>query len=200
MSRSLLLALVLTPFVLPLALAACGDDGESGDEDQISEAIETAATGTDAEEKCTVVVTQSFVEQTQFATGDAAVAACEEEATDAVADSVEVSAIEVDGESATAEAAFTGGSLDGQTLVILVVKEDDRWKLDQLEEFVDFDAQAFAAGLAEEAGAAGDAPQEVVDCVVEQVQSTDPEQVQAAYLSGEQGELLSLFGPCFQQG
>jgi hypothetical protein len=199
MSRARLLAPLLTLFILPLALAACSDD-DSGDEDQITEAIETAATGTDAEEKCTVVVTQSFVEQTQFATGDAAVAACEEEATDAVADSVEVSAIEVDGDSATAEAAFTGGSLDGQTLVISLVNEDDRWKLDQLEEFVDFDPPAFAAGLAEEADAEGNTPQEVVDCVVEQVQSTDPEQVQSAYLSGEEGELLSLFGPCFQQG
>ena len=95
--------------------------------------------------------TQAFTEQTEFTSGDAAITTCEASAGDGevAGDSVEVENIEVDGDSATAEATFTGGGLDGQTLAISLVKEGDQWKLDSLDEFVTFDKDSFAAGLLE---------------------------------------------------
>ena len=56
---------------------------------------------------------------------------------DVAAESVEVESFEVDGETATAEATFTGGSLGGQAIAISLVKEEDQWKLDALDEFID---------------------------------------------------------------
>ena len=98
-------------------------------------------------------------------------------ADDVAAESVEVESIEIDGETATADAAFTGGSLGGQTIAISLVKEGDQWKLDALDEFTTFDKDAFVEGLL--AGAAeGDTPQGVVDCIEEEVGSRSDEELQ----------------------
>lgn len=181
-----------------LALAACGGDdgGGSEDEDLVTEAVETASTGTDPGQ-CTTLYTQAFVEQTQFATGPEAIAGCEEDAADPASDSVEVSNVSVDGDTATAEAAYGPGQLDGQTLVLGLVKEGDTWKVDSRDEFVDFDQAAFAAGLGESVAESGDAPEEVVDCMTSAITDGDSEAIQAAYLSGDENELLALFGDCF---
>ena len=189
---------LLIAIAAPLLLAACGgdDDGGDGDEAQVTEAIETAATSTDPA-ICTTLQTQAFVEQTQFSTGTEAVTACEDGAAQGVADSVEVSDISVDGTTATAEAAFTGGQLDGQTLAISLVKEGDQWKLDSLDQFVDFDQAAFATGIADGAGQDGGTPAQVIDCITSAVTDGDPEAIQAAYLSGDANQLVGLFGACF---
>ncbi len=62
MLRARVLALVLTLFVLPLALVACGDDDDGSDqaEDQITQAIEVSATSQDPS-VCTELQTQNFV-------------------------------------------------------------------------------------------------------------------------------------------
>lgn len=181
----------------PFLLAACGSDDSSQDEDDITAAIERAGTTEDAS-NCTEVQTQAFTEQTEFATGEEAIQTCEE-SSDVAGESVEVSSIEVDGDTATAEAAFEGGGgLEGQTLSISLVKEDDRWKLDSLAEFVEFDKESFASGLLEGASEDGDVPQSVLDCVEQAVSDTPDEDLQDIYLSGDQQQLFSLFGPCFQ--
>jgi hypothetical protein len=187
----------------PFLLAACGgddDDSSSEDEDAITAAIEQAGTTDDAA-NCTEVQTQAFTEQTEFSAGEDAITTCEESAGDGevAGESVEVSSIEVDGETATAEAAFTGGGLDGQTLAISLVKEGDQWKLDSLDEFVTFDKESFASGLVEGASSGGDVPQQVVDCISQQVEDTSDEELQSIYLSGDEDQLFGLFGPCFQQ-
>jgi hypothetical protein len=189
----LLIAALSSAFVL----AACGGDDSSEDEDQITDAITEATTGGQAS-ACTELMTQSFIEQTQFATGAEAVTACEEDAADSPADTVEVSNVEVDGDSATAEVAFSGQALNGQTIAISLVNESEQWKLDRLDEFVDFDAQAFADGIAEGAAEGSEnPPQELIDCVSNEITSGDPEAIQAAYLSGDPSQLETLFGPCF---
>ncbi len=200
MPKSRLLAPLVMLAAAPFLLAACGGDDSSEEEDDITAAIEQAGT-TDAAENCTEVQTQAFTEQTEFTAGEEAVATCEESAGDGevAGDSVEVSNIEVDGDAATAEAAFTGGGLDGQTLAISLVKEDDRWKLDSLDEFVVFDKESFTAGLLEGAGSDGETPQQALDCIEQAVSATPDEELQTIYLSGDEQQLLGLFGPCFQQ-
>jgi hypothetical protein len=196
MRRRFLVPLALLA-AAPFLLAACGgDDSSSQDEDDITAAIEQAGT-TDEASNCTELQTQAFTEQTEFASGEAAITTCEESA-DTAGDSVEVSNVEVDGDTATADAAFTGGGLDGQTLTISLVKEGDQWKLDSLDEFVEFDKDSFSAGLLEGASEDGDVPQAVLDCVEQAVADTPDEELQEIYLSGDEEQLFSLFGPCFQ--
>jgi hypothetical protein len=198
MHRRFLVPLALLA-AAPFLLAACGGDDSSQDEDDITAAIEQAGT-TDEAAKCTELQTQAFTEQTEFASGEEAITTCEENAGDGdvAGESVEVSNVEVDGDAATAGADFSGGGLDGQTLTISLVKEGDQWKLDSLDEFVDFDKDSFASGLLEGASADGDVPQAVLDCVEQAVADTPDEDLQEIYLSGDADQLFSLFGPCFQ--
>jgi hypothetical protein len=191
------LLLLTAALASALVLVACGGDDSSEDEDQISEAIETAATSTEAS-TCTELQTERFNEQTQFATGAEATTACEEDSGNTAAESVEVSNIEVDGDTATADAAFSGAQLDGQTITVSLVKEGDQWKLDQLDEFVEFDQAAFAEGLAASAGAEGDTPQQIIDCLRTTITDGDSQAIQDAYLSGDNAQLETLFGACFQ--
>jgi hypothetical protein len=196
---------MLKRFLVPLAivaaapflLAACGGD-DSSDEDDITAAIETAATS-DAAENCTEVQTDAFNDQTEFAAEGEGTASCEENAGDGdvAADSVTVDAVEVDGDTASAEVAFEGGNLNGQVIAVGLVKEDDQWKLDSLQEFVTFDKAAFTEGLVAEASADGETPQQVIDCVEQTIDAASAEEVQQIYLSGDEQQLFGLFGECF---
>ena len=184
-----------------LTLAACGgddDDGGGDDEADITEAIEKAAT-TDAAENCTEFQTQAFTEQTEFATGEEAITTCEGSAGDGevAGESVTVENIAVDGDTATAEVAFEGGGLDGQTLAVSLAKEDDQWKLDSLDEFLTFDKAAFSTALVDGADD-GETPPEVLTCVEDSINDTPDEQIQTAFLSGDDEQLVGLFGTCFQ--
>jgi hypothetical protein len=203
MSRLVWVALALVVLAIPLTITACGGDdddggGGGGDQDEITAAIETAKTGTDPG-KCTTVMTQQFVEQVTFETGPTAVDLCREGTAPATpADSVDVANIEVDGDTATAEVAVTGGGrLDGQTIVVSLVKEGDQWKLDRLDEFIEFDQAAFADAVVEEASDAG-APRETLDCIREAIDTAGPEQSQAIYVSDEPGGDFGLFGYCVE--
>jgi hypothetical protein len=107
-----------------------------------------------------------------------------------------VSSVEVDGESATAEAAFTGGTLDGQAVGLSLVKEGDQWKLDSLDEFVTFDKEALANSFSESLSSDEDVPPEVATCIVDELNAADDATIQEAYLSGDEEQLFGLFGTC----
>lgn len=196
MSRARLLALVLTLFVLPFALVACDEDGNSEDEDQVTEAIVFAATSGDPA-ACTEAQTLNFTEQiTGVPTGDKAIEQCEEDAADTPAEEVDVSEIEVDGDSATAEAAVTGSFFDGQTLELALVRDGEQWKLDEFVGFVDFDREAMAATLRSELSADEEASPEAVDCVIQQVDATSDEDLEAAFIGEDPEAEDRLFEPC----
>jgi hypothetical protein len=197
MTRRLLALLALC--ATPLLVAACGGDDGGGDEDDITAAIEQAATE-DSAEKCTEAQTLAFTEQTEFEAGEAAVETCESNAGDGdiAGESVDVSNVEVDGDAATADVSFEGGGLGGQEIAVSLVKEDDQWKLDSLDEFISFDKAAFAEGLSASAEADGDIPPETLTCITDAVSAAPDEELQATYLSGDPEQLLTLFGPCLQ--
>ena len=201
MFRSRLLALLLA-LVLPVTLAACGgDDGDDGgsDEDQVSEVIETSATSADPAD-CTELQTQAFTEQTTLETGEEAIADCEEDAEDDSdnPDSVEVSNVAVDGTSATADAAFTGGAFDGSTVSVALIKEGDQWKLDQITDIPEFDFEGFTQAFGEQATADGELPPEVVTCITEAFNTAGAEQVKAIIVNGDAEGLNALVVPCAQ--
>jgi hypothetical protein len=182
---------------LPFVLAACGDDddGSSEDEDQITAALDRAATSGDPA-ACTEVQTQKFIEQTGGGeTGQAAIKSCQKDAADTPAEEVEVTDVEVDGDAATAKAAVTGSFFDGQTLNLALVKEGDQWKLDELTSFDDFDRDAMVAAISEELASEEGASPQAVDCVAGQIQSLPEDQVQAAFLGDSDAE-DALFAPC----
>ncbi len=79
-----------------------------------------------------------------------------------------------------------------------LVKEGDQWKLDSFDEFVVFDKEAFLAAFSEELAADPEVPAEVVTCIEEQLNTADDATIQSAFLSGDEDELVGLFGTCFQ--
>jgi hypothetical protein len=190
----------LTPIALgaiaaALVLAACGsDDANSQDEDDITAAIEFAAASGDPA-ACTEAQTQAFNEQTTGETGAAATKSCEEDTEHA--DEAEVSNIEVDGDSATADAAITGASLDGQTISLALVKDADEWKLNEVTAFAEFDRDAFNAAFEEGFTSDPEVAPEAADCVQQQFAALSDQGVQDFFLgnAGKQAD-QEIFGPC----
>jgi hypothetical protein len=175
--------------------AGCGSDEGAGsaDQEEITAAITSSAT-TSNPANCTEIETQRFVEQNQFEKGEAAIAGCKRPDGNR-AESVEVSAIEVDGEAAAAEAAVSGGAFDGQTLQISLVREDGRWKLDYLEGFADFDRDRFVeaavAGLGE-----GGFNAEQSQCLSRVLGELDDDALQELFLGGDRNQLVEVLGDC----
>ncbi len=174
--------LLLLPCILilsALSFAACGSS--SGDEGEIEEVIETSATTTNPAD-CKKLNTQEFMEQTTQESGNAAVKECEEEAKkEEGAKSVSVSAVEVDGSDATAEAALSGGNLDGQTLEVALVKDGDQWKLNEVVEFTKFDQGKLVEGLeASLSEASSEVDPKFASCIIE------------AFKQGSQSEVEEL--------
>lgn len=136
MSKRLLLLPCLLIFVGTF-LAACGSGGS--DEAEVKEVIEKSATTTDPAD-CKKLQTQKFMEQTAEESGKAAVKECEEEAKkEEGAESVDTSEVEVDGSSATANVALTGGTLNGQAVEVELTKDNDQWKMNEVVKFTRFD-------------------------------------------------------------
>lgn len=188
-------ALLLVLALLPIA--GCG--GGDSDEDKVVEVIETSAASTDPAD-CTALQTQRFNEQATFEKGEAAVENCEAEAkvTSDDPDSVKVSEVEVDGERATATVESEGGSFDGQTVSVSLVDENGEWKLDRIEEFIEFDQDDFAAGFEESATRREEDPlsPREASCVAENFRNAPPDQIQEDILSGDLERILPYFQEC----
>lgn len=198
MPRSRLFLLLACAAATALVAAGCGD-GDSDAENEIIAAIETSATSGDPA-ACTEVQTQGFTEQISEGTGQAAIKSCERSAGENTAESIEVSSVEVDGDSATAEGAITGGFFDGQTLEVALVKEGDQWKLDQLVGFVEFDRDALNAAFVDAIAADPETPAQVQDCLVTQLQSLSDQQLQDRVLDPDDQAFDNVFAPCFGGG
>jgi hypothetical protein len=193
-----LLIIPLLLLVSGLALTACGGGGSSssgsGEEGAIEEAIETSATTTDPS-KCTELQTQKFNEQDTGTSGEEAIEKCEEEAEEQEdsAESVEVSNVSVEGESATAEAAITGSALNGQTVELELVEEEGAWKLNQFLGFSEFDGTALSEALQKEFESAKPGETETAECVGEafnEVSQEEAEEVDFEHNVELLGEIL----------
>jgi len=182
---------------MPATLAACGGDDNNEDEDQITEAIEASATSGEPS-TCTEVQTQRFNETTEGETGRAALESCRESAGEDPADSVEVSNIEVEGDTATAEARVTGSFIDGSTVEIGLVREGEQWKLDELTGFVEFDREGFETAFEEEVRSDEEIPPEAADCIIERFQDFSDEEAQEFLLRPDESGGEEVFTPCFQ--
>ena len=79
---------------------------------------------------------------------------------------VAVKSVEAVGESAVADVAISGGSLDGQTLEIALRREDGEWRLGRLIGFLHFDRAAFIATLGKAMSEQGGAVAKARGCVL----------------------------------
>lgn len=180
-------SLLILPLVLlasALALAACGGGSSSssggGDETAIEEAIETSATSSDPS-KCSEVQTETFNETATGESGAKALKACEEEVEEGnePAESVTVSNVKEDGETATAEAEVHGGSLDGQSVEIGLTKEEGSWKLNEFLGFAKYDPAGIAAFLEEKLGEEEGIEPSLAKCVAEGVAEMSEQEAEA---------------------
>ncbi len=193
--RYLLLPCLL--IVSALALAACGSSGSS-DEGEIEEAIETSATSSDPA-NCKKLSTQAFMEQSTSSSGAEAVEKCEEEAEkpEDNAESVEVTNVEVEGEEASADAAFTGSTLNEQSVEVGLVKEGSQWKLNEVEGFAKLDKTALVEALEgqfekEET----ELSEETTTCILEGFEEGSQPEIEELLFSGSTEPIEELAEEC----
>jgi len=196
MSKTAVCAAVVAAGLSALGVAACGSsNNNSADEDQITTAINAAAVSGDPS-ACTKYQTQRFVEQTSSGTGEAAVRSCEKDASDSVANKVDVTDISVDGDNATAKAEVTGSIFDGQTLDIGLVKENGTWKLDQFKGFENFDKASFVAAFPQEIVKGGGATAQGISCLKTQIEAASAQEIENSFVNNDQGFFNKVFGTC----
>jgi hypothetical protein len=199
-SRSKLLAVLMLCFALPVGIAACGGGGGGGggEEDAIATAIEDSATSTDPAD-CARYQTDNFLEQLEFPdAGQTALESCEQDAPDPAGnpDSVAVSDISVDGDTATAAAAFSGGGFDGTTFDLALVKEGDQWKLDAVTDIPVFNVEAFNQSLTEQLASDPSIPPETAACVTDAFATAGEEEIKRIILEGDDEAFFAIFTPC----
>ena len=115
---------------LILALVLSGGDDAPSEEDKVKEAAEEVIT-TKETSACKELATQDYLEKATGQKGAEAVKECEDEP-GSLADSTEITSTDVSGSSATVEAKLEGGEIDGETIELKMLKEQDEWKVDDL--------------------------------------------------------------------
>lgn len=193
--RKLYLLFIPVLLIPALALTACGS-GES-DEDQVVETIETSILSTDPAD-CERLATLKFLEQTQFTKGQAAVKSCEEDAEqdENEAESVEVTNVEIDGSKATADAAFGGGTFDGQTFSVALIEENGDWKLDEATGFADFDQDKLAKSFEEEFSSEEGADPKSVSCIGDEFRQLPQAKFEEFILGGSSQPIVEILESC----
>jgi ABC-type glycerol-3-phosphate transport system substrate-binding protein len=179
-----------------LAVTACGGSGSSA-EDEVTEVIERAAT-TKAPSNCTELQTLRFTEQNTGEKGKAAIKSCEESANEEEqAEEAKVSNVSVNGQKATAEAEFIGGSLGSQTLAIALVEEGGVWKLDQIEGFANYDGKALEETFLKrfEESPEGLSKKQYT-CIAEGIGKASTAEAEAMFLSGASAKIEELAKGC----
>jgi hypothetical protein len=181
-----------------LSLAACGGGGGSSAEGEIKEVIEKAATTSDPA-NCTERETLNFVEQNSQAEGQAALKACKEEAEagEEQAEGVKVSNVSVNGENATADVLFEGGSLGEQALEVGLVEEKEKWKLDKIEGFAEYDARALGTAFEKSFEKEPyELTKEQSSCIAKAISELSQKEAEAMFFEGESQKLAELGENC----
>ncbi len=195
MIKRLLVPLALLALAA-LAVTACGGGGSNA-EGEVTEVIEQSATTKDPG-NCTELQTLRFTEQNTGEKGKAAVKACEESAKEEEqAEEAKVSNVSVNGEKATAEVEFVGGSLGSQTLAVALVEDGGDWKLDQIEGFANYNGKALEETFLKrfEESPEGLSKQQYT-CIAEGIGKASTAEAEAMFLSGASAKIEELAKGC----
>lgn len=198
--------MLIFPVVLlisALALSACGGGSSSnssggGEDAAIESAIETAATSADPS-KCGEAQTQAFNENETQTKGAKSLEACEEatpEEEAELAESVNVSQIEAEGDEAAAAVAFEGGAMGGQIVAAGLQKEDGDWKVDSFFAFLKYDPAALAAALEETLAEQEGVSPELAACVAEGVEEMTKGEVETIFFEKEKEGFEEVVAAC----
>lgn len=198
MIKRLLVPLALLALAA-LAVTACGGGGSNAEDEvtEVTEVIEEAATTKDPS-NCTELQTLRFTEQNTGEKGKAAIKSCEESAKEEEqAEEAKVSNVSVNGEKATAETEFIGGSLGSQTLAVALVEEDGDWKLDQIEGFADYNGKALEETFLKrfEESPEGLSKKQYT-CIAEGIGKASTAEAEAMFLSGSSTKIEELAKGC----
>jgi hypothetical protein len=136
------IALIAAGVILALVLGGGGDDG-GGEEAEVEDAIEQVSTSKDPE-ICRTGYTTTFLQKATGRSGTEATDLCEDQVPQNNTTSAEISDVQVNGNRATATVVEEGGTNDGETLKVTMVKQGEDWKAD------DLDKPAVASGDAAE--------------------------------------------------
>jgi len=190
---SVLPALLL---VLALGLAACGGGGES-DEEKITSTIENAATSNDPA-VCKETQTLRFIEQTTGGSGKEAEKECENEAKagEGQPDSVNVTEVKINGEKATADAAFKGGNLDGQTPEVALTEEGGDWKLNELTGFAVFNPETLVASFAKQLEEEPEIKPQIASCIVEGMEELAKGELEGLVIENNTEPIVEIAESC----
>jgi hypothetical protein len=184
-----------------LLIVACGGGGGNDDSSQITDVIQTTVTTTDPAD-CTKLETQQFVEQSELTSGPAALQQCQKDAADTSDNpsSVDVTDVKTSGNTGTANVAFHGGSFDGSTLSVSLIKDGDQWKLDKITDIPNFNFPGLVQALTAKFNSEGSIPPQVASCIVQAFNNAGADQVKSIILSGNGDQLTALFSTCAPSG
>jgi hypothetical protein len=184
-----------------LAIVACGGGGGNDNSSQITDVIQSSATSTDPAD-CTKLETQQFVEQTELASGQAALQQCQKSAADTSDNpsSVDVTDVKSSGNTGSANITFHGGSFDGSTLSVSLTKDGDQWKLDKITDIPTFNLAGLVQALSAKLSSQGNIPPQFASCIVQSFNNAGADQVKSVILSGNGDQLTALFSGCAPSG
>jgi hypothetical protein len=154
-----------------------------GDRVLIDRTILAVATSSDPS-YCETKVTPRYLEQVTAAQQPFADDICEREAGGSRASSVDTSDVVIDGDHATAVVSNEGGSFDGSSFVVRLVKEDGYWKLDRLVAFRHFDRAGFDRAYRRSFLEFG-SPSSSADCALSKDRRLSDVEIERATLTGD---------------
>jgi len=179
--RPLPLVLALMFFSV-IFLAACGG-GESQDE-KVEEAIRTSVEA-EVPAICPAMETATMQKQVhEHLIG--ALEACEAGDTGkSSVESIKVSDVNVEGESATADVAIKGGNLAGQTVMMALNKHSGQWQIHRVAAFKHYDRRALLNAFMEGVDAVAKTPAEkrFGACVVHELRNESQRQIKRLMLN-----------------
>ena len=187
-----------TAIVAVIGLVACGGDSAKDEEPAVKRAVEQAVTTKDAKRKCEELSTESFVKRVY---GD--LAQCrraESQTDDPPPTGATVSAVEVEGDSATVKVRLEGSDTDGASGTLELRKESGDWRIDDLG--VDFLRSQVTTGLSSDQSTPALSDPKVRECTREAfLRLSDSELRRVAYMAiadTDEGteEIGKLLTPC----
>jgi hypothetical protein len=115
------------------------------------------------------------------------------------ADSIRLSEVAIDGDTARATAKVHGGSYDGFTVELEFVEQDGRWRANRIVRYLGFDRATFERNYRRKFAQFG-SPERAADCAIRKSRRLALSEIQRIILSGEAGPWSRYAAACDRPG